>query len=286
MALRRFVIVTGLSGAGKSQAMKSLEDVGFYCLDNLPPVLLPGLLDLARSSHVDQLAVALDVRTEGTFGNALEALESVLKAGEQPQILFLDAADEVLVRRYSETRRRHPYAAAGRVTEAIAAERAALAPLRSHANEVWDTSRSTLGDLSARVARTFAEGGGEGRIQVSVIAFGYKHGIPLDADLVFDVRFLPNPYYVEGLTHLTGAAREVRDYLEAQPKTADALDRLYAFLDYVMPLYAADARAAITIAVGCTGGYHRSVYVASKIAKHLSDEDAYHVTTTYRDVDA
>jgi RNase adapter protein RapZ len=286
MALGRFVIVTGLSGAGKSQAMKSLEDVGFYCLDNLPPVLLPGLLELARSSDLDRLAVSLDVRSHGSFGNALEAIESVLSAGEQPQILFLDAADDVLVRRYSETRRRHPYAAAGRVTEAIAAERAALAPLRERADEVWDTSRSTLGDLSARMARTFSEDPGARRIQVSVIAFGYKYGIPLDADLVFDVRFLPNPYYVEGLAHLTGTAPEVRDYLEAQPKTAEALDRLYAFLDYVMPLYAADARAAITIAVGCTGGYHRSVYVASKIAKHLDASDAYHVTTTYRDVDA
>ncbi|HXP93561.1 MAG TPA: RNase adapter RapZ [Candidatus Binatia bacterium] len=283
MALRRFVIVTGLSGAGKSQAMKSLEDVGFYCLDNLPPILLSGLLDLVRSSDSDRLAVALDVRSRGGFGDALEAIESVQRSGERPEILFLDARDDVLVRRYSETRRRHPYTDVGRLTAAIEAERAVLAPLRERATEIWDTSGLTLSELSARVAQTFTEGPDERRIQVAVIAFGYKYGIPLDADLVFDVRFLPNPNYVEALHDLTGLAEPVRAYLQAQPKTTEALDRLYGFLDYVMPLYGADGRSALTIAVGCTGGHHRSVYVASKIAEHFSGDGAYQVTTIYRD---
>ena len=263
--------------------MKSLEDVGFYCLDNLPPILLSGLLELARASDRDRLAVALDVRSRGAFGDPLDAIESVLRTGEQPEILFLDARDDVLVRRYSETRRRHPYTDAGRLTAAIEAERVALAPLRERATEIWDTSGVTPSELSARVAETFTKGPGERRIQVAVIAFGYKYGIPLDADLVFDVRFLPNPHYVEALHDLTGLDDPVRAYLEAQPKTAEALDHLYAFLDYVMPLYAADGRS-VTIAVGCTGGQHRSVYVASKIAEHCARDATYQVTPNYRDV--
>lgn len=284
MALRRFVIVTGLSGAGKSQAMKSLEDLGFYCLDNLPPALLPGLLELVRATDRDRVAVALDVRSHGAFGDAFLEIETVFREGEEPEIVFLDASDETLVRRYSETRRRHPYEAVGRLTDAIAAERAALAPLKERATEVWDTSGLTLTALMARVA-AFADGSTPRRVGVTVVAFGYKHGIPLDADLVFDVRFLPNPHYVEALHDLTGLAPEVREYLEAQPMTREALDRLDSFLDHIMPLYVADARSRITIAVGCTGGQHRSVYVASKISEHLAENGAYDVTTLYRDVD-
>jgi UPF0042 nucleotide-binding protein len=265
--------------------MKSLEDLGFYCLDNLPPALLPDLLQLVRGSDRDRLAVALDVRSRGAFGDALGAIESVLRSGDRPQILFLDANDEVLIRRYGETRRRHPYTGAGPLTDAIETERAALAPLRAHATEIWDTSGMTHNALSNRIARAFAQGPEERRVQVAVIAFGYKHGIPLDADLVFDVRFLPNPHYVETLQNLTGLDAEVRAYMEAQPKTAEALEHLYAFLDYVVPAYGSDARTGLTIAVGCTGGHHRSVYVASKIAEHLCALEGYAVTTIYRDTE-
>lgn len=264
--------------------MKSFEDLGFYCLDNLPPALLPGLLELVRASDRELLAVALDVRSHGAFGDALETIESILRAGEQPEILFLEAEDDVLVRRYGETRRRHPYTDRGRLTEAIDAERAALAPLRKHASEIWDTSGMTHSGLSARIGRAFTQGPDERRFQVSVVAFGYKHGIPLDADLVFDVRFLANPHYVETLQNLTGLDPAVGAYMEAQPNTAEALDRFYGLLDYVVPLYAADARTGLTIAVGCTGGQHRSVYVASKIAEHLAAGEAYEVSTFYRDV--
>lgn len=263
--------------------MKSFEDLGFYCLDNLPPVLLPGVLELARAAGRDRVAVAPDVRTRGEFGNALEVIDAVVRAGERPEILFLEATDEILIRRYSETRRKHPYAAVGQLSEAIAAERRELAPLRERAGDVWDTSGLTTGALTSRIAGAFAQGAGERRIQVAVIAFGYKHGLPLDADIIFDVRFLPNPNYVAELHALSGLAPEVRAYLEAQPGTSEALERLYAFLDFVMPLYARDARAVLTIGVGCTGGVHRSVYVASKIAEHLGTE--YTATTVYRDIE-
>jgi UPF0042 nucleotide-binding protein len=263
--------------------MKSFEDLGFHCLDNLPPVLLASLLELVRGSDHDRLAVALDVRSHGAFGDALDAIEGVLRVGEQPRILFLDAADDTLVRRYGETQRRHPYAHLGRIYEAIAAERAALAPVRERATDVWDTSGLSLRALAARIASTFGSQADDRRMHVGLVAFGYKHGIPLDADLVLDVRFLPNPHYVEELRELTGLAQEVRAYLEAQPKTAQALERLYAFLDYVLPLYAAEARTSVTIAVGCTGGVHRSVYAASKIGEHLAADGRYQVTTTYRD---
>ena len=171
----------------------------------------------------------------------------------------------------------------GRIYEAIAAERAALAPVRERATDVWDTSGLSLRALAARIASTFGSQADDRRMHVGLVAFGYKHGIPLDADLVLDVRFLPNPHYVEELRELTGLAQEVRAYLEAQPKTAQALERLYAFLDYVLPLYAAEARTSVTIAVGCTGGVHRSVYAASKIGEHLAADGRYQVTTTYRD---
>lgn len=263
--------------------MKSFEDLGFYCLDNLPPVLLPGLLDIVRAAGQDRVAVALDVRTGGEFGNALETIDRIVRTGERAEMLFLEATDDVLIRRYSETRRKHPYAAVGQLSAAIAAERRQLAPLRERAETVWDTSVLTIGVLTSRIAGAFAQGPGERRIQVAVIAFGYKHGLPLDADLIFDVRFLPNPNYVAGLQTLSGLAPEVRAYLQAQPVTAEALDRLYAFLDFVMPLYARDARAVLTIGVGCTGGMHRSVYVASKIAEHLGTD--YDVATVYRDIE-
>jgi RNase adapter protein RapZ len=284
MALRRFVIVTGLSGAGKSQALKSFEDLGFYCLDNLPPTLLPGLLDLVRTVGRDRLAVALDVRTNGAFGSAPAVIESIIANGETPEILFLEARDETLIRRYSETRRKHPYAHVGHLADAIAAERTSLEPLLERAGEVWDTSGLTLTALMSRIAHTYAQGPAERRIQVAIIAFGYKHGLPLDADLVFDVRFLANPNYVAALHHQSGLDPEVQAYLEEQPRTAEALQRLCAFVDYVTPLYAGDSRSIVTIGIGCTGGRHRSVYVASKLAEHLAATNV-DVTTVYRDID-
>jgi UPF0042 nucleotide-binding protein len=282
--MRRLVIVTGLSGAGKSQAMKSLEDFGFACLDNAPPVLAPRFVELAREAGYANAAVALDVRTLGPFGDAVAAVDELGRAGQRPEVLFLDAEDEALIRRYSETRRRHPFGQNGvSLAEAIAAERASLAALRDRADIVWDTTRFTLGQLKERIGATFV-GAEARRLRIAVIAFGFKYGIPRDADLVFDVRFLPNPNYVESLRALTGADAPVAEYLEAVPDTEDFLRRLFSLIDFLVPRYEREGKSLVTIAVGCTGGRHRSVYLGRRLQRYLSETTGALATFDARDV--
>jgi UPF0042 nucleotide-binding protein len=282
--MRRLVIVTGLSGAGKSQAMKSLEDFGFACLDNAPPVLARPFVALAEEAGYSNAALALDVRTLGPFGDPVAAVDELDAAGQRTEVVFLDAEDETLIRRYSETRRRHPFGENGvGLAEAIAAERASLAALRDRANVVWDTTRLTLGQLKDRIGTTFA-GADERRLRVSVVAFGFKYGVPLDADLVFDVRFLPNPNYVAGLRELTGADAPVVAYLEAIPDTEGFLERLFPLLDFLVPRYEREGKSQVTIAIGCTGGRHRSVYVGRRIQQHLRETTAAPATFEARDV--
>jgi UPF0042 nucleotide-binding protein len=282
--MRRLVIVTGLSGAGKSQAMKSFEDFGFACLDNAPPVLARSFVALAHEAGNASAALALDVRTLGPFGDAVAAVDELAAAGFEPEVLFLDAEDETLIRRYSETRRRHPFGENGvGLAEAIAAERASLAGLRDRADVVWDTTRLTLGQLKDRIGTSFA-GSEARRLRVSVVAFGFKYGVPLDADLVFDVRFLPNPNYVEGLRELTGADQPVAAYLEAIPDTETFLTHVFALLDFLLPRYEAEGKSQLTIAVGCTGGRHRSVYVAGRIQRRLTETTGAVIAVDARDV--
>jgi len=282
--MRRLVIVAGLSGAGKSQAMKSLEDFGFACLDNAPPVLARPFLALAEEAGYSNAALALDVRTLGPFGDAVAALDELDAAGLRAEVLFLDAEDETLIRRYSETRRRHPFGEEGvGLAEVIAAERASLATLRDRASVVWDTTRLTLGQLKDRIGTTFA-GTDARRLRISVVAFGFKYGVPLDADLVFDVRFLPNPNYVEGLRELTGADAPVAAYLEAIPDTAEFLNRLIPLIDFVVPRYEHEGKSQVTIAIGCTGGRHRSVYLGLRLQRHLNETTGSPVTFDARDV--
>ena len=269
--MRRLVIVTGLSGAGKSQAMKSFEDFGFSCLDNVPPVLAQEFVSLAQRTGIDAVALALDVRTLGPFGDPAGALDALEAAGLHPEVLFLDAEDDTLVRRFSETRRRHPYGAEGRgLEEAIAAERAALAELRDRASVVWDTTRLTLGMLKDRIGTTFA-GTGARRLAVAVVAFGFKYGVPLDADLVFDVRFLPNPNYVEGLRELTGADAPVAAYLEALPDTEAFLQRLFT----ADRLPRSALRAGGQVAGHDRDRLHRRppphVYLGRRLQRHLAE---------------
>ncbi|MBV8748200.1 MAG: RNase adapter RapZ [Candidatus Eremiobacteraeota bacterium] len=282
--MRRLVIVTGLSGAGKSQAMKSLEDFGFACLDNAPPVLARSFVALAEEAGYANAAIALDVRTLGPFGDAVAALDELDAAGVRADLLFLDAEDETLIRRYSETRRRHPYGENGAgLAEAIAAERASLAALRDRANVVWDTTRMTLGQLKDRIGQSFA-GADARRLRVAIVAFGFKYGLPLDADLVFDVRFLPNPNYVEGLRELTGADAPVAAYLEALPDTEKFLARLFPLIDFLVPRYEQEGKSQVTVAIGCTGGRHRSVYLGRRLQRHLSETTGVLATFDARDV--
>jgi UPF0042 nucleotide-binding protein len=274
--MRRLVIVTGLSGAGKSQAMKSFEDFGFACLDNVPPVLAPAFVDLVRTSGRDTAAIAFDVRSGGAFGNATAILEQFLNAGYAPEVLFLDAEDETLVRRYSETRRRHPlYCTEATLIEAIAAERASLASLRSRADVLWDTTNFTQATLKEHISAMFVSEGAP-HTHTSVIAFGFKFGVPLDADWTFDVRFLPNPHYELALRPLNGNDAEVAAFLEASDDLEPFLAKLFALVDFVVPRARAEGKSQLTFAVGCTGGRHRSVYVARRLAQHLIEigEDA------------
>jgi UPF0042 nucleotide-binding protein len=284
VALERLVFVTGLSGAGKSQAMKTLEDLGFYCVDNLPPKLAPQTISLLQDAQVREAAIALDVRSGGALGEALPVLSGFSVEAVRPLVLFLDARDDVLVRRYSETRRRHPFASVGSLREAIAVERSALAPLRALASHVIDTTTLTHADLKERIASSFELAHAEPRLNATVVAFGFKYGIPLDLDMLFDVRFLHNPNYVDALRPLTGADAAVAEYIETDPAAAPFLDRLFDMMDFLIPRFLSEGKAQVTIGIGCTGGRHRSVYVARRLAGHL-EKDAYlqvHVDT--RDV--
>jgi UPF0042 nucleotide-binding protein len=249
--------------------MKTLEDLGFYCVDNLPPKLVTETLTLLEDAQVREVAIALDVRSGGTLGEAVPMLSQFSLDSMRPLVLFLDARDDVLVRRYSETRRRHPFASAGSLREAIAVERTSLAPLRALATHVIDTTTLTQADLKERILAAFAPSHPERRLAVTVVAFGFKYGIPLDLDMLFDVRFLHNPNYVDKLRPLTGADAAVAEYIETDPATAPFLDRLYEMMDFLMPRFFSEGKAQVTIGVGCTGGRHRSVYIARQLSKHM-----------------
>ena len=270
--MQRFVVVAGSSGAGVSQALKSFEDLGFHTLDNVPPAFSCDIVTLAKRTGIERIALSLDSRTGGAFGTALAALDALDALGIAVELLFLDASNDTLVRRYSETRRRHPSDGGGSLTAAIARERLALEPLRERACVAWDTTGMTLATLKARIFATYGADLASDRFTVRVVAFGFKHGIPLDADLLFDVRFFPNPYYVPELRDLTGLDPAVADFMEAQPLTDAFLMRLSDFIDFLVPHYRHEGKARLTIAIGCTGGRHRSVYLARRLARHLESQ--------------
>jgi len=267
----RVIFLTGLSGSGKSQTMKTFEDLGFYCVDNLPPALAGQTLALLDEARATKVAIALDVRSGGPLGDALAAIDAV-GAGRRVDVLFLDARDDVLVRRYSETRRRHPFASQGTLREAIAVERSVLSPLRERATHELDTTGLTHAALKQRIFEAFSEGDAN-RLAVSIEAFGYKFGVPLDADLLFDVRFLCNPQYDDDLRPLTGTDPAVAAYIEADPHLEPFLAKLFDLVAFLIPRYIGEGKTQLTIAIGCTGGRHRSVYVARRLAEHL-DGDA------------
>lgn len=249
--------------------MKTFEDLGFYCVDNLPPALAPQALALLSAGHLERVAVALDVRTGGPLGEARAALDALQLDHVPLEILFLEAQDGTLVRRYSETRRRHPLAGAGTLVEAIATERAALAPLRERSTQVIDTTALTHAGLKERIAAAYAPAASQRRLLAIIIAFGFKYGIPLDVDLLFDVRFLRNPNYVAELKVLSGSDQAVGAFIEADPAYAAFMERLYELLDFLVPRYVAEGKSQLTIGIGCTGGRHRSVFIAQQLVRHF-----------------
>lgn len=269
---KQFVIVTGLSGAGKSQAAKCLEDLGFFCVDNLPAGLIPKfaeLVDVSRSLR--KAALVLDIRGEEIFGDLLAQLQSLKAHSVDYRLIFLDASDEVLVRRFSETRRKHPLADGGRLIDSIIAEREELKSVRDAADVIIDTSSLTLSALKEKLSHAVGTSSDANPMTVSVVAFGFKHGIPLDADLVFDVRFLPNPNYVAELQLLDGDHPKVIAFLDAVAEAQSFKRELHRFVDFLLPRFVREGKAHLTIAIGCTGGRHRSVYLANDLVKHLME---------------
>lgn len=281
----QFVIITGLSGAGKSEAMRSFEDMGYFCVDNLPPTLVPKFAELCKQSDrkISKVALVIDIRGGDFFNSVFNALEFLEMNGFLYVILFLEASTEALVRRFKETRRRHPLAAYGEIIEGISAERRMLDGLRGRANEIIDTSNMTAQQLRKRITEIFGDDNAFSRLRVTVLSFGFKYGIPLDADLVFDIRFLPNPHYVDALKALDGNHPDVKDYVLKWPITMRFLDKLYSLLDFVVPEYVKEGRPHLVIAIGCTGGKHRSVTIANEV-KGFLQEKGYSVTTQYRDI--
>ena len=276
-------IITGLSGAGKSGAMGAFEDADFFCIDNLPPQLLPSLVDLFRleGSSVERAALVFDVRGGAWFDELGRELDRIAQIPDiHMQMLFLEASDEALLSRFRETRRRHPLAEGGEVLRGIEKERALLADLRDRADVVIDTSAMNPWDLRDAVAQEMAPAH-RPRMRLTFSSFGFKHGVPREADLMFDVRFLRNPHYVAELTALTGEDAAVAEYVAADPGYEGFMDRLFALLDYVLPMYEAEGKRHLVVAIGCTGGRHRSVTVAEALAARYAD--SLDVTVAHRD---
>jgi len=282
----RLVIVTGLSGAGKTQALRALEDMGFFCVDNLPPSLLPkfGQLCVESGGEIRDIALVIDIRGGQFFDSLADALAEVERMGLQPRILFLEATDEVLVRRFKETRRRHPLAPQARVLEGLRMERARLELLKERAQFIIDTTDLTPAQLRREVEEIFAGGAREGRLVITVVSFGFKYGLPLDADLVFDVRFLPNPHYVEELRELPGTDEAVAKYVMSRGISRAFIRRLQRFTEFLLPHYLNEGKTQLTIAVGCTGGRHRSVVVAERLGEQLR-RTKHTVLIEHRDLD-
>ena len=281
----RLVIITGMSGAGKTQVMRFMEDLGYFCVDNLPPALIPKFAELCAQSggRVNRVALVVDIRGGEFFDQLMQVLGEMDQQSMLSEVLFLEASDETLIRRYKETRRRHPLAPQGRISEGISLERDRLEYIRGRATHIIDTSDLTTNQLKDRITELYESGSEQSRINVNVVSFGFKYGIPLDADMVFDVRFLPNPFYVEPLRRKSGENSMVRDYIDKWPVTQQFLRRLQDFIDFLIPHYVKEGKSQLVIAIGCTGGLHRSVFVAGKVCDSLRGQ-GYHISMEHRDI--
>lgn len=279
----KFLIITGMSGAGKTQVMHTLEDLDYFCIDNLPATLIPKFAELCRQSSEEKVALVVDVRGERFFDKFAQVLEEMAASGTKYELLFLDASDETLVRRYKETRRRHPLGARGTLLDNIHRERELLKPISSKATKYLDTSVLPVADLRKKISELFGSGKEADRMGIVVRSFGFKHGIPLDSDMVMDVRFLPNPFYVEELRKQTGLDKPVAEYIAKFPQTYEYLKREMELLDFLIPQYINEGKAQLVISVGCTGGQHRSVYIANKVYEYLTAH-GYKVSISHRDM--
>ncbi len=282
----RFVIVTGMSGAGKLTAIRQLEDVGFYCVDNLPVPLIEKFVELivTSSSEINKVALGLDVRADQPFEEACRVLENLKKNGYKYEILFMDASQQVLMKRYKESRRLHPLALEGRVEDGIRREKDILKSIKEDADYVIDTSNLLTRELKEEIDRIFVRNEEYNSLMVTILSFGFKNGIPADADLVFDVRFLPNPYYIDELKFQTGNDKAVQDYVMDFGESEEFMEKLEDMLRFLIPNYVKEGKYQLVIGIGCTGGKHRSVTLANELYKRMKDKGNYGLKLYHRDV--
>ncbi|ACL76627.1 RNase adapter RapZ [Ruminiclostridium cellulolyticum] len=282
----RFVIVTGMSGAGKSLVTKYLEDIGFFCVDNLPPALIPKFAEISAQSEgkMEKIALVIDIRGGELLHDLFPALEEVKKSGFSYEILFLEADDDVLVKRYKESRRQHPLAPEGRLLLGIREERKALQTIKSKANYIIDTSTLVTRQLKQEINGIFLEGKIFKGIIINVVSFGFKYGIPTDCDLVFDVRFIPNPYYIAPMKNQTGKDQMVKEFVLNASETKEFISKLDGMLDFLIPNYIKEGKSQLDIGIGCTGGRHRSVAIADEVYRRL-EEKMHSVVIEHRDIE-
>lgn len=280
----RIIIVTGMSGSGKTQVCRFLEDLGYFCVDNLPPILIPKFVELCAHAvnSVSHLVFVVDTRSREFFDTLLQVLEDMDKNDRDYELIFMDASDDTIIRRYKETRRSHPMALSSRISDGIAKERARLESVRGKATYIIDTSNLTKSVLREKIKRLFGIHEGA-EMNISVLSFGFKYGMPLDADMVLDVRFLPNPFYIETLRRKSGAVAEVAAYIMEKSVTQEFLKRLDPLIEFLTPQYVSEGKSQLVIAVGCTGGMHRSVFVAKHLYELLKNK-GYAVNLEHRDL--
>ena len=282
----RLVIITGMSGAGKTQVVRAMEDLGYFCVDNLPPMLIPKFAELCTQTAggVTKIALVVDIRWREFFDTLVQVLEDIEKQGYRYEMLFLEASEETLIRRYKESRRRHPMAPhGGRISEGIALEHDRLGHVRGRATHIIDTSDLKTPELREKIISLFAAEHEYERMNITILSFGFKYGIPLDADMVFDVRFLPNPFYVDSLRCKSGSVPEVAEYIWKWPITQQFMEKVTGLVDFLVPNYIKEGKNQLVIAIGCTGGMHRSVFVGEKIYEGLKNK-GYKVQLEHRDV--
>ena len=280
------IVVTGLSGSGKSGVIRALEDNGFFCIDNLPVVLIPKFIDLCQGYRegIQRIALGIDLRERLFFQSWPEVLAELRVAGHRVEVLFLDAADEVLLRRFSETRRPHPLAGEGSIQEGIVRERKALEGMRALADKIIDTSDFNVHELKREVEQYYSQSQSPRKMNLFMNSFGYKYGIPHDTDMIVDVRFLPNPFFVNGLRAKNGLEPDVKEFVLKREETHVFLDRLYSLLEFVLPQYEREGKSSLTLALGCTGGKHRSVVLVEELKKRL-DQERFRIHVKHRDID-
>lgn len=281
----KFVIITGVSGAGKSLAVKCIEDLGYFCVDNLPPALIPKFVEICTHSggKMDKIALVIDIRGGELLNDLFPGLDAIKQAGFAYKILFLEASDRVLVKRYKESRRAHPLAPEGRLVMGINEEREVLQKIKDEADHIIDTSSLTPAQLKNMIQNIFVEGKQFKGMIISVISFGFKYGVPIDCDLVFDVRFIPNPYYLESMRKLTGRSELVRNFVLDTEETKIFLEKIKDMLDFLIPNYIKEGKSHLVIGIGCTGGRHRSVAISEELVKMLI-VDGYSTVVDHRDI--